>query len=107
MSTEETKVTVQPVDKAKVKHLVKIALYLFAITVVEFIFAFTMQAGDLRTTFFVLLTILKAYYIVYEFMHLGHEAKGLRWSVIFPMVLVLWLLVALLNEGGYIHAARF
>ena len=107
MSTEETNITVKPLDKAKVRHLVKIALYLFAITVVEFIIAFTVGAGDFRTIVFVGLTIFKAYYIVSEFMHLGHEAKGLRYMVIYPMILVVWLIVALLIEGDFINSIRF
>lgn len=107
MTSEETNITVKPVDKAKVRHLVKIALYLFAVTVVEFIIAFTLAAGDLRTIIFVVLTIVKAYYIVSEFMHLGHEEKGLRWSIIFPLILVVWLIVALIVEGDYINTMRF
>lgn len=107
MTSEETNITVKPVDKAKVRHLVKIALYLFAVTVVEFIIAFTLSAGDLRTIIFVVLTIVKAYYIVSEFMHLGHEEKGLRWSIIFPLILVVWLIVALIVEGDYINTIRF
>ncbi|MEN8248239.1 MAG: cytochrome C oxidase subunit IV family protein [Bacteroidota bacterium] len=107
MNTEENKVVVQPVDSAKVKHLVKIAAYLFFVTVIEFVVAFTMGAGGLRTSLFVIMTIVKAFYIIFEFMHLGHEVKGLRWSVIFPMILVVWLIIALLMEGSYIHVERF
>lgn len=107
MSVEETKVEVKPVDKAKVRHLVKIAVYLFIITAVEFVIAFTIGPGTMRTILFIMLTILKAFYIVDEFMHLGHEAKGLRMAIIYPLVLVLWLILALLMEGGYIHNVRF
>jgi cytochrome c oxidase subunit IV len=107
MNIEENKIVVQPVDKAKVRHLVKIALYLFVVTFFEFIIAFSMDAGGLRTSIFVIMTIVKAFYIVSEFMHLGHEAKGLRWAVIFPLILVVWLLIALLVEGSYINSLNF
>lgn len=107
MQSQENKVVVQPVNKAKVRHILKIALYLFVVTVLEFLVAFTLEAGTLKTIIFVVMTIVKAYYIVSEFMHLGQEAKGLRWSIIYPMVLVVWLLVALLIEGNYIHLERF
>ena len=30
---------------------------------------------------FIILTIVKAYYIVYSFMHLGSERKNLKWSL--------------------------
>ena len=107
MNTEENKVIVQPVDPAKVRHLVKIAVYLFLVTVVEFIVAFTIGAGGFRTSLFVIMTIVKAFYIIYEFMHLGHEVKSLRRSIIMPMILVVWLIIALLMEGSYIHVERF
>jgi cytochrome c oxidase subunit IV len=107
MNTEENKVVVQPVDPAKIKHLVKVAVYLFLVTVVEFIVAFTLGEGGLRTSLFVIMTIVKAFYIVAEFMHLGHEVKSLRWSIIMPMILVVWLIIALLMEGSAIHIARF
>jgi len=107
MNTEENKVVVQPVDKAKVRHILKVAGILFVVTVVEFIIAFTLASGGLKTSIFVVMTIVKAFYIVSEFMHLGHEEKGLRWMVIFPATLVIWLIIALLTEGTYINLARF
>jgi cytochrome c oxidase subunit 4 len=107
MNTEENNIVVVPVDKAKVRHIIKVALILFVVTVIEFIIAFTIGAGGLRTSIFVIMTIVKAYYIVSEFMHLGHEEKGLKWMIIFPTILVVWLIIALLVEGSYIHIERF
>ena len=78
-------------------------LILCGITAVEFVFAFFMEAGTLRTTIFVILTIFKAFYIVGEFMHLKHEVKSLIWAVLVPMGLVVWLLVALIVEGTYYY----
>lgn len=74
---------------------------LVAITAVEFLLAFTMPAGTLRNTIFIVMTILKAFFIVAEFMHLKHEVKGLIWTVMIPMALLVWLLVALVSEGSY------
>jgi cytochrome c oxidase subunit 4 len=106
MSIEETNIIVDPVDKAKVRHILKVAMILFLVTVAEFIIAFTLASGGLRTSIFVVMTIVKAFYIVAEFMHLGHEVKGLRWSIIFPAVLIFWLILALLMEGSYIQIER-
>jgi len=107
MDTEENNVVVEPVDKGKVRHILKVAIILFVVTVFEFIIAFTLTAGGLKTSIFVVMTIIKAFYIVSEFMHLGHEEKGLRWMIIFPTILVIWLIVALLAEGSYISLERF
>ncbi|MEM6963118.1 MAG: cytochrome C oxidase subunit IV family protein [Bacteroidota bacterium] len=46
------------------------------------------------------LSIYKAYFIVYEFMHMRYEVKGLVASVILPMGLLVWAIVAFFNEGA-------
>lgn len=101
MALEEvSKVQVQPVDRSKVSKLWRIALILGIVTAVEFLFAFTLPRGVLLITIFVSLTLVKAFYIVSEFMHLKYEVKSLIWSIMLPMILVVWLLVALIYEGG-------
>lgn len=77
-----------------------------AVTALEFLIAFTINAGLLKTSVFVGLTIVKAFYIVGEFMHLKHEVKSLIWSILLPCMFVVWLLVALLMEGGSIFSLR-
>ena len=50
---------------------------------------------------FIILTIIKAAYIVMQFMHLGHEAKGLKLTILLPCVILIpYLLFILLSEGG-------
>ena len=50
---------------------------------------------------FIILTIVKAAYIVMEFMHLGHEVKGLKLTILLPCVILIpYLLFILLAEGG-------
>lgn len=46
------------------------------------------------------LSLYKAYFIVYEFMHMGYEVKGLAASVLLPLVLLIWALVAFFQEGN-------
>src|SRR5688572_491628 len=96
---EETTVKVIPPNKEKIKKLWTVAGYLLAITIVEFIIAFLVPAGTIKTTTFILLTIVKAAYIVGEFMHLRYEVKVLFWSILIPMVFIVWMLVAFLIEG--------
>jgi cytochrome c oxidase subunit IV len=43
---------------------------------------------------------------VAEFMHLKGEVKTLIWSIMIPLVFVVWLIVALLVEGGAIYEVR-
>jgi cytochrome c oxidase subunit IV len=52
---------------------------------------------------FIIMTIVKAAYIVMEFMHLGDEVKGLKLTILLPcIVLIPYLLFILINEGNYI-----
>ena len=54
---------------------------------------------------FIILTIIKAYYIVMTFMHLGDEKNQLQFSIVAPMfVLVPYLLFILLVEASF-HGA--
>lgn len=108
MHTEETShVQVVPADKAKIKKIWVTAGYLAALTAVEFIIAFLMNAGMFKTSFFIGLTIIKAFYIVGEFMHLKYEVKVLIWSILIPMIFVVWMLTAFMYEGGAIFDARY
>ena len=76
---------------------------LLILTAIEFVIAFTMPANTLRVAIFCGMTIVKAVYIVGEFMHLKHEVKSLSWRVLIPTIFVVWLLVALIYEGGHLY----
>ena len=87
--------------KPQTKAIWKTFGILVALTALEFVFAFFMEPSTARNAIFIILTIFKAFYIVAEFMHLKHEAKALIWSILIPMALVVWLMVALISEGSY------
>jgi cytochrome c oxidase subunit IV len=108
---EEThqNITVLPPDKEKIKKLWTVAAILGAITAVEFAVAFLVphEYAQARVWIFITMTIVKAAYIVGEFMHLRHEAKILIWSILIPLIFIVWMLVAFLYEGMAISDARF
>lgn len=53
---------------------------------------------------FILLTIVKAYYIMWAFMHLEGEKKAFTWSIAGTMVfLMLYMTALILIEGDYIY----
>jgi len=59
---------------------------------------------NLLNWIFILLTIFKAYYIVWAFMHMEGEKSSLKNSVVVPLVfLILYLMFVLLVEGDYIY----
>ena len=39
-------------------------------------------------------------------MHMKYETKGLMSSALWPIVLLIWAMLALLNEGGAWHDSR-
>lgn len=52
---------------------------------------------------FIILTIVKAYYITWDFMHMRDETKALKRMVVWTAVfLILYLIYILLVEGGYV-----
>jgi cytochrome c oxidase subunit IV len=56
---------------------------------------------------FILLTIVKAGYIVMVFMHLGDERKALRWVILAPYALfIMYLLFILLNDASVLYNVR-
>ncbi|MFM2268677.1 MAG: hypothetical protein RL757_2118 [Bacteroidota bacterium] len=44
-------------------------------------------------------SLYKAYFIIYKFMHMGHEVSGLAKTVLMPMLLLVWALIAFFWEG--------
>ena len=53
---------------------------------------------------FIILTLVKAYYITWDFMHMRDEVKALRRMVVWTAIfLILYLIFILLQEGGYIE----
>lgn len=47
-----------------------------------------------------ILTLFKAYYIVSVFMHLGDEIRNFIMTIVMPLVLFVWFIIAFLYEGN-------
>jgi len=54
----------------------------------------------------ILLSLVKAYLIVYEFMHMKYEVPGLVKSVILPTLLLVWAVIAFFSEGNGWNKSR-
>jgi cytochrome c oxidase subunit IV len=106
MATQTVNTTQQELAKPQTKLIWRTFWILLAITALEFLIAFTVPAGTPRTIIFVLMTLVKAFYIVSEFMHLKGEVKTLIWCIIIPTIFVMWFIAALLIEGGSVHEMR-
>lgn len=85
---------------------------MLAVTIVELFIGFKASQWGLlnedRTSSFGLkvvfigLTLVKAWFIVYKFMHLGHERKFFKYSVIAPYtIFIIYLVFIIVGEANY------
>ena len=48
---------------------------------------------------FIILTIFKAFFIVANFMHLRNEIRNLIMTILIPLMLFIWFIIAFLADG--------
>ncbi len=91
-------------SKKQIGRIWKVFWILLIVTVVEVVlgmfFSASMSKG-LLAFFFLALTIFKAAYIVVVFMHLGDEMKNFLITVLIPLTLFIWFIIAFLADGGF------
>lgn len=87
------------------KKILFVTILLSVLTAVEIAMGIFLSARDsgywqvIKYTF-IIMTVVKAFYIVMEFMHLGHEKKNFRMYVIVPYVFfIFYLMFYVLYEG--------
>jgi cytochrome c oxidase subunit IV len=70
----------------------------------DILFKNSLLGLNLLNWVFIILTLYKAYYIVWAFMHMEGETTGLRRSVVWTVIfLVIYLVFILLVEANYIY----
>ncbi|MGV8947078.1 MAG: cytochrome C oxidase subunit IV family protein [Lutibacter sp.] len=99
--------------KSHTKLIWKVFIILSLITLVEVILGISKPEALYLSKFlgtsplniiFLILTLVKAYYITWFFMHMADEKKGLRRAVVWTgLFLIGYLAALLLIEGNYIN----
>ncbi len=93
-----------PESKKQVGRIWKVFWILLVVTVIEVIigmfFSHHMPKA-LVAFFFLALTLFKAGYIVSIFMHLGDEVRSFLITVLIPLTLFIWFIIAFLADGGF------
>ena len=93
----------------------KTILILAAITVLEVFMALLGKGYIINGVHFpwyimailmIAMSIIKAYLIIYEFMHMKYEVPGLVKTVLLPTLLLVWAVIAFLYEGNYWNNSR-
>ncbi|MFM1827893.1 MAG: cytochrome C oxidase subunit IV family protein [Bacteroidota bacterium] len=92
-------------SKKQVSKIWKVTGLLAIVTIIEVALGlYGTNAGmpkGLVNIFFLVLTIYKAAYIVRVFMHLGDEKKSFLITVLIPLTLFIWFIIAFLYDGGF------
>ena len=87
------------------KKIVFVTILLTAITAVEvacgMLIKQTSDYWTLTKWFFIVLTLVKAGYIVLVFMHLGEERKAMKYVILIPyFVFMFYFIFIMLTEGS-------
>jgi len=98
--------------KSNISKIWGVFIVLSIVTIIEvvlgilrpaFLIEHSFLALKLLNWIFIILTIFKAYYITWDFMHMRDETVGLRRAVIWTAVfLIIYLVTLILIEGDYI-----
>ena len=92
-------------SKTQIKRIFKVTAILSVITVVEVGMGLLSHKWGVPkgviNTFFLILTILKAAYIVRVFMHLGDELRNFFITMMIPLTLFIWFIIAFLADGSF------
>ncbi|MFY8024020.1 MAG: cytochrome C oxidase subunit IV family protein [Sediminibacterium sp.] len=90
------------------KEVIRITVILTVLTIIELLIGFWMidiplTSEGLRLALkgtIVILMMAKAFYIVAYFMHLKHEMKNLIMTIVVPLALFIWFIIAFLYDGN-------
>lgn len=101
---QHTYVAGSPIEAPKTKKIWMVFSILLVVTIFEVGFAFLNEGQALVSTtvqkwIFIVLTLVKAYYIVFSFMHLGDEKFNFKLTISLTSVLVVYFIVLMMIEG--------
>jgi cytochrome c oxidase subunit IV len=87
------------------KEIWRVFFILLGITLLEFLIALTHKireglGKELVVAVFLFLTVLKAFYIVGNFMHLKHERINMIYTILLPIMFIVYLIALLIYEGA-------
>jgi len=101
-------VTIHHEPASSTKRIWKIFWVLLIITMIELglgllLYALTLPEGlrmHLIKGVIIVLSLAKAYFIVSVFMHLGDEIRNMVMTIVVPLMLFIWFILAFLSDGS-------
>jgi cytochrome c oxidase subunit IV len=103
-----TEVTIHHGPADSTKRIWKVFWILLIITMVELGLGLSLYALDLPEGLrmrlikgvIIILSLAKAYYIVSVFMHLGGEIRNMIMTIVVPLMLFIWFILAFIYDGN-------
>jgi cytochrome c oxidase subunit IV len=92
--------------EASKKEVIRVTIILTVITLIELALGFwlmSIEAQFLRHLikgFICIFMLAKAFYIVGYFMHLKHELRNMIMTIVVPLLLFVWFIIAFLADGN-------
>ncbi len=101
-------------DSANKNEVRNVTIILSVLTLVELGLGFLMyksfpDPGFIRNVIkgiIIILMLAKAFYIVSYFMHLGHEIRNMIMTIVVPLGLFFWFIIAFLYDGHTYKVSR-
>ena len=89
------------------KKIWQVFFYLLGITTVEFFIALFLLPKDIighgiANFAYIILTLVKAFYIIAYFMHLKFEKMALKTGLTVALIFIVYFIILMLTEGSYL-----
>ena len=90
------------------KKIWQVFFYLLGITAIEFLIALVLipkgiLSQGIGNFAYIVLTLVKAFYIVAYFMHLKFEKVAFKTGIVVSLIFIVFFIVLMLTEGSYLY----
>src|SRR6476659_4416276 len=88
------------------KEIYRVTVILSVLTIIELALGYSLYyINNILTIHFIkgviiILMLAKAFYIVAYFMHLKHELKNMIMTIVVPLLLFVWFIIAFITDGS-------
>jgi len=112
MSAENSNIHAPEHESMTKRKIWQVFFYLLGITALEFFIAlYLIPKGILShgvgNFAYIILTLVKAFYIVAYFMHLKFEKFAFKASIVLSLLFIIYFIVLMLIEGNYIYLQSY
>ena len=112
MSAEHTQEHAPEHESMTKRKIWQVFFYLLGITALEFFIALYLipkgiVSHGVGNFAYIILTLVKAFYIVAYFMHLKFEKFAFKASIVLSLLFIIYFIVLMLIEGNYIYLQSY